>query len=76
MAPVGPARNQPEPAASCGLDSQPRAMLAVGGWSRDPMRMVQLRTVASADLAVAELQAVRRLLDEAFEGRLTQGDVW
>jgi aminoglycoside 2'-N-acetyltransferase I len=36
--------------------------------------MVQLQRVASADLPRAELQAVRRLLDQAFEGRFTADD--
>jgi aminoglycoside 2'-N-acetyltransferase I len=36
--------------------------------------MVRLRTVASADLPVADLLALRELLDGAFEGRLTESD--
>jgi aminoglycoside 2'-N-acetyltransferase I len=36
--------------------------------------MVRLRTVASEDLSRAELRALRQMLDEAFEGRLTEDD--
>jgi aminoglycoside 2'-N-acetyltransferase I len=36
--------------------------------------MVQLRAVASADLPRAELEALRRLLDQAFQDGLTEDD--
>lgn len=49
-------------------------LLAVGGSSRHPLGMVQLRSVASADLPGAERTALRRLLDQAFQGRFTQDD--
>lgn len=36
--------------------------------------MAQLRSVATAELSSAELTALRRLLDQAFEGRFAEDD--
>jgi len=60
--------------ALCPVVSDATPMMAVNCSSRHPLGMVRLRSVATADLAGADLQGLRRLLDQAFGDRFTDDD--